>query len=149
MHNKQVVVFLDYDGTLVPLCARPDRAVLPFHKRQKLEKLSQLYTTVIESGRLLEEQTSILPMKNIHYLGNEGYESSIPLFRSPFLHHSENFIAEINCAYAELVASLEGIKGILIENKRYSLSVNFTLVENKQIKQVGNIIDDIVKKVFF
>jgi trehalose 6-phosphate synthase/phosphatase len=50
---EKVALLLDYDGTLAPIAAHPDMAVLPHETRRTLERLSNLPDVFIAviSGR--------------------------------------------------------------------------------------------------
>ncbi len=51
LDGRRPVVFLDYDGTLTPIVARPELALLPANTRATLEALSRRCATAILSGR--------------------------------------------------------------------------------------------------
>ena len=56
--QKDVFVFLDYDGTLTPIVATPDLAVLSDDMREVVQKLSSLYKVSVVSGRATDDVKS-------------------------------------------------------------------------------------------
>ena len=48
---RELFIFLDYDGTLTPIVATPDLAVLSDSMRTTIRDLSANYKTSIVSGR--------------------------------------------------------------------------------------------------
>ena len=53
--SRELAVFLDYDGTLTPIVARPELAVLAEDMRATLDQLAQGCTVAIVSGRALAD----------------------------------------------------------------------------------------------
>ncbi|KAJ6413592.1 hypothetical protein OIU84_006398 [Salix udensis] len=49
--GKQIVMFLDYDGTLSPIVDDPDRAFMSKQMRATVRKLARFFPTAIVSGR--------------------------------------------------------------------------------------------------
>ncbi|MBA0688631.1 hypothetical protein Goari_006403, partial [Gossypium aridum] len=49
--GKQIVMFLDYDGTLSPIVEDPDRAFMSKKMRKTVRKLAKCFPTAIVSGR--------------------------------------------------------------------------------------------------
>ena len=49
--GKDIFLFLDYDGTLTPIVATPDLAVLSDAMRDTVRKVAQKQTVSIVSGR--------------------------------------------------------------------------------------------------
>ena len=67
--QKDVYLFLDYDGTLTPIVATPDLAVLSDEMREVVQKASELYKVSIVSGRATDDVRSKVQIDNIFYLG--------------------------------------------------------------------------------
>ncbi|KAI3744653.1 hypothetical protein L1987_57742 [Smallanthus sonchifolius] len=53
--GKQVVMFLDYDGTLSPIVNDPDRAYMSDEMRATIRKLADCFPTAIVTGRCLDK----------------------------------------------------------------------------------------------
>ncbi|KAM4075472.1 hypothetical protein ACB094_10G172300 [Castanea mollissima] len=50
-HEKQMVVFLDYDGTLSPIVNNPDQAFMSTEMRSAVREIGEHFPTAIISGR--------------------------------------------------------------------------------------------------
>jgi hypothetical protein len=76
--NKHLVVFLDFDGTLVRIAPMPDAVRLEKKTRDILEKLSRRrnVTLAVISGRQRAELQQYIGIRNVTYMGLYGWESS-------------------------------------------------------------------------
>jgi len=76
----RVALFLDYDGTLTPLCDHPDEAVLSPEMREVLRGCAARDDTdvAIVSGRSLEGVRRIVGEADLTYAGNHGLEIAGP-----------------------------------------------------------------------
>ena len=111
-----LALFLDYDGTLVPLAARPDEARLPEAARQTLFQAARMpnLDTVIVSGRALDDLKRMVDVPGLTYVGNHGFEIEGPgiTFRHP---HADRARASLEVA-ADGLAAL-GVSGARVERK--------------------------------
>lgn len=129
----RMLVALDYDGTLVPIAPRPEAAVLPEATRALLARLAARPDThvAVVSGRGLEDIRSRVGLEGVYYVGNHGLEIVGPGLR--WVHEAAVAatprIAE--CA-AGLRAGLDGIEGVVMEDKRITLSVHYRLVRAEE-----------------
>jgi trehalose 6-phosphate phosphatase len=68
-------LLLDVDGTLAPIVARPELAVVPEETRVELERLALRYALVAcVSGRTSEDAAAVVGVKGIRYVGEHGLE---------------------------------------------------------------------------
>ncbi len=130
--NKRIALFLDYDGTLTPIAASPDKAVIPPKIKELLKRLSKnkKCTPVIITGRSLKDIKKKTGLKNIIYAGNHGLQIEGPniKFRAPVPPHYRIILQKIK---KKLNERLSGIKGVLLEDKGLSLSIHYRLVNKK------------------
>jgi len=129
----ELVLILDFDGTLSPLVEMPSAAVMPEGTRETLQALAVLdgITLVILSGRALEDLKSRAGVGGVIYGGCHGLEIEGEgiCFRHPDLSSFEAVVDEI----AEtLSVSTEKMPGLIIENKRYALSVHYRKVDGER-----------------
>lgn len=75
--KKEIIILLDYDGTLTPIVSDPSKALLPEKTRDILGKLSQLTTVGIVSGRSLEKVQDFVGVETVFYAGSHGFDISI------------------------------------------------------------------------
>lgn len=132
--NKHIFLFLDYDGTLTPIAETPKKAVISREAKGLLNKLSKNShcTVAIISGRSLGDIKTVVGLKNIIYVGNHGLEIEGPKikFESEIMPRLKAVIRHI---YNDLVINLSGIKGVLIEDKRLTISVHYRLMDKKNM----------------
>jgi trehalose 6-phosphate phosphatase len=135
---RQILLFLDYDGTLAPIAARPKTAVLSPESREVLGQISRkdIFRLAIISGRSLHDIKMLIGLENITYAGNHGLEIECPPHycrgRSPktttFVHPiARQFKPSVNRLERKLKETLAGIDGLLIENKGLTLSLHYRL----------------------
>ena len=121
LENKRPAVFLDYDGTLTPIVARPDLAILDEAVRHTLAALAKRCPVAIVSGRDRSDVQRLVGIDGLIYAGSHGFDIS-----GPGLHteHGAAYLPDLDDAEAELRRSLNHIRGALLERKRYSLAVH-------------------------
>jgi trehalose 6-phosphate synthase/phosphatase len=111
-----VALFLDYDGTLTPIAARPEDARLGEAARQALEQAARTpnLDTVIVSGRALEDVQRMVGVTGLTYVGNHGFE-----VEGPGLSYRHDGVAKYRATLdqaAEALAAL-AVPGAWVERK--------------------------------
>ena len=123
---ERISLFLDFDGTLVPIepdprSPRPDPATVDTLK--KLACRTFLVTTII-SGRAVEDLYSRIRVEGIIYAGNHGLEIFGRNLR--FVETTAwNRRGELARLTAELSVLLRPVPGALVENKGLTASVHY------------------------
>jgi len=122
--HENVLLAFDYDGTLVPIARTPESARIRETTRQLLTRAARLYPCVIISGRALDDLSDRLEGVPVWYLfGNHGLEPPPPGDASP----------TPASAWAEqLQRLLPDDPGIMIEDKRYSLTIHYRNARDKR-----------------
>lgn len=118
----RVYLFLDYDGTLVS--GPRGEAIRPKHQLvRRLTQLSEVdsFSVFIVSGRPVEELRRLVGIPSIGYIGQRGFEISLP--GRPVIHPVEGETAAGVLHHAELEVhrALESLEGIEIEHRGYGL----------------------------
>ncbi|GJD06205.1 Probable trehalose-phosphate phosphatase E [Galdieria sulphuraria] len=73
--SRNVILFLDYDGTLAPIVDDPDRAFLPEETKTALLKLTELGIPVaIVSGRARRKIQNFVNIDTLYYAGSHGFD---------------------------------------------------------------------------
>ncbi len=138
--NNPVFLFLDYDGTVIPIRGKPGHVLISKRVKGLLLALSKTprCKLAIISGRSLKNISSVVGFDNIIYGGNHGLELKGPgiRFKSPVSKKHKAILEMINLA---LHKKLTPIKGALIENKGLSLTVHYRLVAPRQVPLVKTI----------
>lgn len=70
--TNRLVLFLDFDGTLTPIVARPNQARLSRPVRETLWKLAGLLPVVVISGRAPEDLRRRVGLQEVCYVGHHG-----------------------------------------------------------------------------
>jgi trehalose-phosphatase len=75
--NAARTLLLDLDGTLAPIAATPDKAVVPERTLAGLRRLlEQNWTVAVVSGRPLTEIRRMVPIRGVRRFGSHGMEGS-------------------------------------------------------------------------
>lgn len=144
--GKQLGIFLDYDGTLTPIVDRPELAVLSDEMRRLLDKLSGRCATAIISGRALQELKELVRVDNLFYAGSHGFDIVGPPGSGIQHEVGKEFVPAIEGARLQLCAQLDSVPGVIIETKRYSLSVHYRLVEERRVPSIDQVLDRVLAR---
>jgi len=148
LKKKFLFIFLDFDGTLAPITKTPVKADMPEETRKILQGLSKKSSCKIAviSGRSLEDvKNKFTGLSNIIYSGNHGLEIEGPKIKfSPLI--SSGYKSAIKAIKNTLQNKLLPIKGILLEDKGFSLSLHYRLVDDKQVALAKTIFHETVIK---
>lgn len=142
--GKRLVVFLDYDGTLTPIVARPDMASLPEAMHSTLERLSKICTLAVISGRDLADVQSRVDIESIFYAGSHGFDIAGPGREHIQFEQGTEYLSLLDQAEEELRKKLAHVEGCLVERKRFSIAVHYRQVALSSVKQVKEIVADIL-----
>ncbi|MHB2026664.1 MAG: trehalose-phosphatase [Elusimicrobiota bacterium] len=126
---RNLILGLDFDGTLVPIAKRPEQAFLPVKTKFLLKTLIQAGVKIaILSGRSLTDVRTKIGVSGIYYCGNHGLEISGPGLRwsHPSARAFKRKLAALECAARK---NLTRIHGLRVENKGMSLSVHYRQAE--------------------
>jgi trehalose 6-phosphate phosphatase len=114
----ETALIFDVDGTLAPIVARPELAVVPEETRAELRKLARRYLLVAcLSGRPGVEAARIVGVEGVRYVGNHGLE----------LHGDANGLAQDMSRFR---AEIDGEWPI--EDKVLSLSLHYREASDEQ-----------------
>lgn len=133
LRNKELVLFIDYDGTLAPIAKLPDQAFLSENMAEVLNTLSQFphCHVVVISGRALPDLKKMIDIPNIIYVGNHGFEvEGITSFNLETMIPAQYFddLANIKTV---LSAKLSVIEGLWVEDKGINLTVHYRPASEK------------------
>lgn len=143
--SNNVFVLLDYDGTLTPIVERPEDAHLSPETRNLLTILSKKrgYKVGIVSGRVLEDVKKRVGLANLYYVGNHGLELSGPDIE--FVHPEAKELARsVSKIYEELKSELDGIEGVIVENKTLTVSIHHRNTPAEKIEMVKQKVKKVV-----
>eukprot|EP00249_Psilotum_nudum_P009849 c22189_g1_i2 orf=1054-2178(+) len=72
--GKQVIVFLDYDGTLSPIVEDPDCAFMSDEMRDTVKKVAACFPTAIITGRNRDKVFEFVRLAELYYAGSHGMD---------------------------------------------------------------------------
>jgi trehalose 6-phosphate phosphatase len=112
----------DFDGTLAPIVAHPGEAAMRAETRNLLRRLASLYPCIVVSGRgrkdVLEKLSGV---KVGRVVGNHGAETDVP----------QESHSRVEQWKVILKRELDGIPGLWVEDKGYSLAVHYRQATEK------------------
>ena len=132
-NNEQILLALDFDGTLAEIVSDPKDAALSESRLKLLEALNNQprFAVAVISGRSLEDLKRRVNLRDIIYAGDHGLEIAGPGFDHipPEAEQFRITVAEIGRV---LESALIGISGIIFEHKGLSMSIHYRLVPPNQ-----------------
>jgi trehalose-phosphatase len=143
--TSHCILFLDYDGTLVPICKEPSLAVLSLDTKRMLKDLlrNPFFSVGIISGRSLREIRKMVGIRDLFYAGNHGFEI---MFKKRVWTHPglEGFASELKKIVRTVNRRTLGIKGIIVENKKFTASIHYRNVTSHSPGAIRTLITDIL-----
>lgn len=134
--GQRPAVFLDYDGTLTPIVARPELAVLSDEMRATLRDLAAVCTVAIVSGRDRQDVENLVQIDSLVYAGSHGFDIAGP--DGLDMQHEEGVKRQpaLQAAADELERRVGGIDGVLIERKKYAVATHYRLVADEDLTAI-------------
>jgi trehalose 6-phosphate phosphatase len=134
---REIILLLDYDGTLVPIRATPAEARMPAKTRRLLYLLCGQPNIIagIVTGRSLPDILRKVGKNRPMLIANHGFE--IFLDGMCWVHPwAERVMPLLQHLARKLRRHLNTISGVLVENKRYTLAIHYRGVERKDVRTV-------------
>lgn len=144
--QKDVFIFLDYDGTLTPIVATPDLAVLSDEMREIVRKLSFLYKVSIVSGRTTDDVKSKVRIDDIFYAGSHGFEIVDPDGNVEVNEEAKAIRPLIDMVHKKLSDRLKGVEGALVEHVKYTISSHYRMVSDEDFPKVEKAVESILEE---
>ncbi len=132
LKSSQIMLFLDYDGTLTPIVERPELAILSLRMRHILNRLSdnkRIHLFII-SGRVMSDVKQLVGVDKIVYIGNHGLEiEGIDIgFKNSSFSRFREILEHLKW---KITKELVFYKGAFVEDKGFGLSVHYRLLNPK------------------
>lgn len=122
--STDVLLAFDFDGTLAPIVARPSDARMRASTARLFARVADAYPVAVISGRARDDVSARLGDARVRYVvGNHGLEPGGDM-RS-----FERIIARVR---PRLEESLRASRGVVVEDKRYSVAIHYRQARNKR-----------------
>tara|TARA_B100000029_G_scaffold515879_1_gene625198 strand:- start:4136 stop:4957 length:822 start_codon:yes stop_codon:yes gene_type:complete len=144
--SHKTTIFLDYDGTLTPIVSRPEVAILGESTRKALARLSSHCLVTIVTGRDISVVKKFVQLDQLAYAGCHGLDIEGPVGSGLRYEVALEWLPLLEEAEINLRSQLSGIKGVIVERKRYSLSTHYRLVEPHEVSRVEQVVLDVLMR---
>ncbi|KAG9141856.1 hypothetical protein Leryth_013972 [Lithospermum erythrorhizon] len=152
--GKQIVMFLDYDGTLSPIVDDPDRAFMSDAMRATVRKLARYFPSAIVSGRCRDKVYSFVRLAELYYAGSHGMDIKGPSKGSKYkkgnqgvlFQPASEFLPMIDEVYQALLNKTKYTPGATVENNKFCISVHFRRVDEKKWSELAQQVKSVMKE---
>jgi trehalose-phosphatase len=129
LDGSPLAILLDIDGTLAPIAPRPQDAAVPPETRDVLRRLVALpgVCLALVTGRSAIDARR-MAVDGVWIIGNHGLELLPPGGNVSPSDEALPYENAVQSAARDLVPLEREIPGVIIENKRWSLSLHYRLV---------------------
>jgi len=147
LSGAPLLLLLDIDGTLAPIAGRPADAALPDATRRVLDELARtagVYAVAI-SGRSAVDSRRLICLDDTWIIGNHGIEVAPPMGPPVPRADVAQFADRIAAASARATAFTRDIPGVIVEDKRWTMSVHYRLATPEIVPALTAHITDIAR----
>ncbi len=145
MEGKTPAVFLDYDGCLSPIVKDPAMAVLSPNMKKVLQKLAEVITVAVVSGRDRQNVQNLVQLDNLYFAGSHGFDITGPNGMQAEPGGASAALIALDKAETELESLLQEVEGAQVERKRYAIAVHYRNVSEDQVEQVKQVVDKVLQ----
>ncbi|NOZ77262.1 MAG: trehalose-phosphatase [Euryarchaeota archaeon] len=138
----ELLLMLDFDGTLAPIVERPKDAAMPEDVRRLLEGLKEKGARlVVISGRTLDDIKARVGIPGIIYVGNHGMEvEGVPQMEwDPA--KARRVMDRLS---REELEDISHLQGVTVEDKDLTLSIHYRLAGTKIIERLMKLFADLI-----
>ncbi|XP_043711353.1 probable trehalose-phosphate phosphatase J [Telopea speciosissima] len=151
--GKQMVMFLDYDGTLSPIVEDPDLAFMSESMRAAVRDVARYFPTAIVSGRCRDNVYNFVRLAELYYAGSHGMDIKGPAKghkykksnQAVLFQPASEFLPMIDEVYKELDEKTKSIPGVKVENHKFCASVHFRCVDEKRWSALAELVGSVLK----
>lgn len=139
-NKPTIALFLDFDGTLVPIQARPENVWLDDATRRTLGRLvrSPRFRVWIVTGRRRADVRARVRVPGIRYLGLHGWEGR---GTGAITEEAREAVA---CAKSWLACLLLSVPGVWIEDKGLTLAIHYQSVAEEGVRKARQFVDGVL-----
>ena len=127
----RAVVCVDYDGTLTPIAARPELALLAPETRAALRALARRCVVAVITGRDLADVQQLVDLEELYFAGCHGLRMVGPGGAS-LLEKGAAFAAEVRAVTRQLRRRVAEMDGVRVEPKELSVALHFRQAPHRE-----------------
>ncbi len=140
-----LVILLDYDGTLVSLVSRPELALLSSRRRAFLEALGRTAVVAVVTGRSLAEARRLVGLSSFAYIGNHGLEISYK-GRSWVHPVAKQRRGDLAAVLRRIRTRTADLAGVVVEDKRLTAGIHYRLLQRAHIGRLARIVHEEIER---
>jgi trehalose 6-phosphate phosphatase len=141
--GRRPAVFLDYDGTLTPIMARPADARISGSMREAVRSLANRCPVCVVSGRDRKVVQNLMGIDDLIVAGSHGFDIWSP-DEGKIEHDLGTDSGVLDEAKARLEREVGSIEGVLIEEKSVSVAVHYRLAAESERPKVREVVDSLL-----
>ncbi|CAK9199748.1 unnamed protein product [Sphagnum troendelagicum] len=160
---KQVVVFLDYDGTLSPIVDDPDQAHMSDDMRAIVKEVATYFPTAIISGRARPKVYEFVQLAELYYAGSHGMDIMGPAdatngFKAKgtrvkdkmgndvvLFQPASEYLPLMDEVCKILSESSKGVRGARVEHNRFCVTIHFRRVKEESWGALAEKVENVLK----
>ncbi|MGA4692214.1 trehalose-phosphatase [Rhodococcus sp. AB351] len=144
--GRRPAVFLDYDGVLTPIVARPEDAVWSDTMRRTVRELADRVSVCIVTGRDRDVVQQLMGVDDLVVAGSHGFDIWSPTDGQIAHDVLADFTDLITETTETLRSRLDGLDGVGIEPKRASVAVHYRQASPEVHERVGAIVETLLQE---
>ncbi len=147
-NNQRVILFLDYDGTLVDFKNHPSMVHTSSNLLHVLNRLVSIESieVVIITGRSLSQIKSQLPLRGLHFAANHGLIIELANGKTQIVKEAKKIKPQLKKIKKEAIALSSKQENIFVEDKTYSLAFHYRAAPKEKVSSLKNKFIKIVSK---
>lgn len=147
LNGTPLMLLLDIDGTLAPIAGRPQDAVVPASTRRVVDELARTpdVHVVAISGRSALDSRRLICLDDTWIIGNHGIEFAPPMGPPIVRPEAVQFADRVAVAVRLALEFTRDIPGVIVEDKRWTLSVHYRLASRDVVPLLTEKLNDIAR----
>ena len=137
-------VFLDYDGTLTPIVARPELAILSEDGRAVVRDMASKLPVAVVSGRDRPDVEKLVGIDDLIFAGSHGFDIRTPDGGTIDNEVGGDVTPLLDGVERKLHDKLDPIEGSLVERKKFSIAAHYRLVADADYDRFRGGLDQIL-----
>lgn len=146
--RSPLLLFLDVDGTLAPIAPRPEEATVPPETRRAVSAATSLagVQVALVSGRSATDARRMVAATKVWAVGNHGSEAIGPDGEVIVDAQVAPYESSMRRSARTLESLLHAVPGVIVEDKRWTLSVHYRLADPALVPLVQATVERVAKE---